>query len=401
MAMDAQDTRPVRKRLMVYISGFDPRGASFYYPLFAKETAKFAEKTGASVEVSPRSRWKKHWLEWTTRTGTPALAEEVRTLYLVWDDIIRAHWRRTRHGLFKSALRTYTSYVTTGLFRRAWRINKMVFIALLYPVAGFILIHAAWIAVLALAGWFIAHWAGLADPMPLCAGLLGAALGPLAGHRFTRYANGSWLIQTYCFCHDFARAPIPELEQRLDQQAADLADLIRTEKPDEVLICCHSVGTIISIPFLNKFMNLGPWEDRTSLMSLGQIIQLATFMQPQDGRLVTMLHDLATSGNLDWVDFTMPSDGACFALHDPLQSSLDTKVAYPGGKAPKILSARFMEGFSPEEYAKVRRDKYRYHFQYLMTPPGKADFDFPDVVLSRKRLWDRFDHRKTQARDKI
>ncbi|MES2995363.1 MAG: hypothetical protein V4733_00970 [Verrucomicrobiota bacterium] len=396
---EPQKQTSVGKRLLVQISGYDPRGVNFYYPLFSREAEKFGAKAGIDVRVGPRSRWRRHWREWTTATNSPDHAPHVRTLFLVWDDIVRAHWHRSRFALFRNAIGTYLSYLRTGLVSRAWRINRTPLIALLFPAVGFFFIHLLFIGGFGGLGFVVAAHSGVDSWLSWPAALAGALLGAFLAHKITPFLGGTWLIQTYCFCHRLALDPIPELETRLEEQVNDLLDLLHEDPPDELLISSHSVGTIIAILFLQKFLERGSWNGRISLLTLGQTIPLATFVQPQAGWLISRLQTVATHENVDWVDFTMPSDGACFALHDPLRASVDNPVHYPNPDSPKILSARFMEGFSPDRYKALRRDKYQFHFQYLRTPDKPADFDYPDVVLGNKRLPARFHHRQNQARD--
>jgi hypothetical protein len=65
---------------------------------------------------------------------------------------------------------------------------------------------------------------------------------------------------------------------------------------------------------------------------------------------------------LDWVDFSAPSDGCCFALVDPLEAS-GLEVANRQLDRPKLLSPKFQHMFEVAEYASMRRNRFRTHFQ--------------------------------------
>ena len=66
--------RTVRRRHVFYLSGFDPKGASYYHALYRAEAAQQAEVNGHTIEVSPRHRSidRPHSNEWLiTNQGSP------------------------------------------------------------------------------------------------------------------------------------------------------------------------------------------------------------------------------------------------------------------------------------------------------------------------------------------
>jgi hypothetical protein len=94
---------------------------------------------------------------------------------------------------------------------------------------------------------------------------------------------------------------------------------------------------------------------------------------------------------LCWLDVTAPSDGCCFALIDPTEVCLDglaAELRMPGG--PKRLSPRFVQLFSSERYANVRADKYRCHFQYLMSSELRGVYDYFAITAGPLSLEVRF-----------
>jgi hypothetical protein len=61
-----------------------------------------------------------------------------------------------------------------------------------------------------------------------------------------------------------------------------------------------------------------------------------------------------------------------------------------GGASPKRLSPRFAEQFTPETYRKLRRDKYRCHFQYLMAFEKPGGYDYFAISAGPMSLRARF-----------
>ena len=46
----------VRRRHVFFLSGFDPKGASYYHGLYGKEAVRQGAITGVTYEVGPRER---------------------------------------------------------------------------------------------------------------------------------------------------------------------------------------------------------------------------------------------------------------------------------------------------------------------------------------------------------
>jgi hypothetical protein len=390
----------VATRCVVQICGFDPRGASFYHGMFSREAAKHSEKRGINLDVGRRRRLGNRWHEWTAKTGHAGHAESVTFLFLGWDDIIRRHWTKSRPAMFRKACATYFTFLKTGGLFRCFRLTWYPMFALLYPALGFVALYLILMLALGAAFAGLAVFSGLTDMNPLLAGTLGALAGAGAAHLISPRLKGAWLLRIYCFCHLLAERPMPELEERLDAQVADLLEHLEKERPDELLVAAHSVGSIIAVPFLDRLLRSGKWQGRVSLLTLGECIPLTSFLQPQADSFNAILKRVALDPRLDWIDFSMPSDGACFALLDPVRATFRETIDYPQADLPKFLSPRFMEGYSKERFDELKRNRYLYHFAYLMSPDLPAAFDFPAIALGDKRLAERYRDRKNQARNR-
>ena len=90
---------------------------------------------------------------------------------------------------------------------------------------------------------------------------------------------------------------------------------------------------------------------------------------------------------LDWVDFTAPADGCCFALTDPLAAAGITSTR---PNHPKLLSPRFAALFTPSTYRKIRSDRFHLHFQYLMAGELPGDYDYTAITSGPLSLGARF-----------
>src|SRR5688572_21609945 len=85
---------PVRRRRVLYISGFDPRGPAFYHRFLRDEAARHAAMSGEPINIGPRRTVSPLLQAWTVASG--AGPDHVETVYefLRWDDIVRQHWPR-------------------------------------------------------------------------------------------------------------------------------------------------------------------------------------------------------------------------------------------------------------------------------------------------------------------
>lgn len=392
----SSDTRESYKRTVVLIPGFDPRGASHYHKMLGKQFEAYGKREGSEIDISPRKRWRQHWHRWAVTTKI------CRTSFFCaeWDDLVRKGWHRSRLHLFIDSCRTYMRYLSSFYLLRCSISTSYSQIAFYYPLVSFLLLYALLMSGMGIAGWHVAKFCGMSS--------LGAAFFVLAGmlaaiplaHACSPLLKGGWLLRIFCFTKKIGCEGMPEWEERAPVLANELAQQINENPPDELLIVGHSVGATMAIVFLEELLKIGAYNGKVSYLGMGQCVQLVSFLQDDEGKFNISLRRVAESPRVEWVDFTMPSDGACIALQDPVRASLRNPPKYPQPDLPKFLSPRFMEGHSKESFKKIRRDRFEYHFQYYRTPEKTADFEFAAIVLGNQTLAERFAHRQNQARNR-
>lgn len=390
------DNPLIYKRTVVLLPGFDPRGASHYRKMLSQQFEKFAARTNSKVEITPRKRWKNHWHRWNITTDK----SEVNFLYCEWDDIVRKYWHRSRIELFLDSCRTYATYLSSLRFIKGCSSTSYSQIGFYYPLVSFLLLYLSLIAAAGTATWFLADFYKLPAVASYGCVALAIALAMLLAHQISPRLNGSWILRIFCFTKKYATDGIGDWEKRVPVLAADLAEEIKNDPPDELLVVGHSVGAIKAIPLLEELLYETHYTGRVSYMAIGQCMQLVTYLEKNDGKFNRSLRRVAEHPRLDWVDFTMPSDGACIALQDPVRASLSPVPTYPNPDSPKFLSPRFMEGYTKECYKELKRDHFEYHFQYYMTPDMPAEFEFAAIVLEETPLAARFSTRENQARNR-
>jgi pimeloyl-ACP methyl ester carboxylesterase len=207
----------------------------------------------------------------------------------------------------------------------------------------------------------------------------------------TRYSM-YWMVRSYHFTALQAQGRTPDLEQRLNEQAVRLADRLLADTDDEVLVVGHSSGAIMAAIVVARALALRPdllgGGRRISLLTLGQWLPLLGLL-PMANAFRAELAVLAAEPSLDWVDFSAPPDGCCFALCDPLQAC---GVATDKDRCMrfKLLNPRFADMFDSAAYRALKKDRFELHFQYLKVSPRPVDYNYFDITAGPLRLWDRF-----------
>ncbi|MFZ5548835.1 MAG: hypothetical protein ACOZJX_09080 [Pseudomonadota bacterium] len=383
----------VRRRHVLYLSGFDPQGPAHYHALYAEQAALQARVNGVRIEVGPRLRvganaaWDVTWQPGDDKE----VVVETRYEFLRWDDIVRQHWPRGQARLLALTLATTGRLVRNGSLWRMLQTSWPAFTALAAP-AGLIL--GALLSALAVGA--LGLWLASASSPILALGLSIAMLGGLGAlaKRAQAKVQMAWLMRSAAVIQQQAKGHLPALEQRLDAFAAHLVAQASSDAVDEVLVVGHSSGAMLAVSVVARALAQSPTllqqHAAVSLLTLGQCIPVLSY-QPEAKSFRGELARLRAARDLVWIDMTAPSDGCCFALTDPTEVCLDGVAATaraPGG--PKRLSPRFAQGFSPEHYRSIRRDKYRCHFQYLMATEVPASYDYFSVTAGPTHLAARF-----------
>ena len=202
----------------------------------------------------------------------------------------------------------------------------------------------------------------------------------------------AWLMRSYAFTTRQAEGKVPALDARLDQHAQTLCARVASSVDDEVLVVAHSSGAIMAAAVVARVSRLdaelGQRGPRISMMTLGQWLPLLGTLPPAVSFRKELM-ELARMPGLDWIDFSAPSDGCCFALVDPLDAC-GAEVQERMSDRPKLLSPKFQHMFDAPAYRSMRRDRFRTHFQYLMAAQKPVKYDYFAITAGDLTLAERF-----------
>ena len=391
--------RGVRSRHVFFLSGFDPKGAAYYYALFQALVVEQSSVNKMSVSVGARQRNTAGNSTWQIEANSPG-GTSCKTTYEFcrWDDIVRSNWPRNVWRLLIDMGVAYARMLRSGKIGTVWRLSRKTLVGLIYPL---MVLGGGLLMGIALSAVAVAALQAL-GAAPLTAGaaaLVVLALAVWCILRLEKRLNTSWLVRIFSFSGKHAHGQLPELEHRLDIMAREIAEKIRARDVDEILIVGFSVGSILAVSSLaraleasnppgNNAENFYPAEAKISLLTLGHCIPMLGLL-PQAKAFRTELRALAQTSRLYWLDFSSPTDWGSFALVNPVDACCGPLKADTQHN-PTMRSPRFHKLFTPPTYARIKHDKRRMHMQYLMAGEVCANYDYLAITSGALTLQQRY-----------
>ena len=348
----------VRRRLIIYVQGYDPRGLPEYFRMFRREYRRSCELyhlTGkiGSAEVARDA----HYATWDVTTKGKDWTVDTRYRFLRWEDIVRKDFVRPAWWkiitMFYAMAGTIFSGTYARLFKASWRFALFVIYPLLLMI-GWILLGAA-IGVLCLK-----LVATLGAP-PLIAGMVGIVTGVGA------FASMLWLTEpkTYLLymCDDifatyqFAHGRRPDWDERMDTFAGYVVDAVRDSDADEVIVVGHSSGSFLAVEVLDRALardpTLGRHGPRLRLLTIGANLPSIGFHRTAR-EFRDRIKRLALAPDLDWVDYQSRHDIMNFWPFDPVAGHgivIGPRPAGPAGGADQLPQPVDTGGLQPAPVA--------------------------------------------------
>lgn len=388
--MDHSFDRPVRRRRVFYIPGFDPYPPRRYREFYRKEGADQARYSGYRIKlrgVGPAA--------WEVDAMVEDQDVSARVDVLVWSDIVNASMDQGIFATYLQMCRTAWIYIGSGALFRLMRLRRGPVIAALYPVA-FLLLQLILAAVLVGLIGFIGNellpqrisWVGYVF------GVIAGVMLLRAGRRLDNRILAYYLMHDYAFSAELHGAYPPALESRLRQFEDQIAEAMADHATDEVLIVGHSSGAYLGVSVLADMLRdgrLAESQAAVGFLSLGQVVPMVSFL-PKADRLRRDLHDLSQTDTLAWVDITALGDGCAFALCDPV--AVSGVAPTEGQRWPLVISAAFSRTLGADQWKRLRRAWFRLHFQYLYALPHAEDYDYFRVTAGPLTLGARYAERQ-------
>ena len=366
-----------------FVSGFDPRGSSFYYRLFVEQLKAYAVRTGRPLKVGRRRGQSDPLLSsWHVEEGATNLLEVV---FLHWDDIVRDYWPRSPLVIAWQGLRFSFWYLLRGGLIRIARMCPSVALCGFYPLLFFGFFGLVLLVVWLLLRTWLAAIVGGVGAVGL-ASLVVLALVP-AFWRLADQQGVVWLFRSILFTHQLGQARDGALRPRLIELAQRIVAIERAAPAQRVQLVGHSSGSFV-MAMLAAELRRQPTFDaelqsRLSLLSLGQnLANLAVH------KGAVAFHDdlrtLAAVPRLPWRDITSSDDYLCFASVDPYRSC---HIAIEPPAYPQLELIDLAQRLDLTSWWALITNQFPLHFEYLHTaaPEHQGGFDYFEELLPESR----------------
>jgi len=397
----------VRRRHVIYVGGYDPRGAQAYHQMFERscdrfgkawfDQAWFDEVWPVSLALHPLDIDSEDLAHWSLRMQSANWQVATRYDFLRLERHIRADMGGSLAAQILRALGWIIDDLATGtqwrIFRASWRFGIH-----LLSIQLLLLIWLALAAATGLAAWRIAV-ASLAQPMEfgVAAAMLAApaallALRPLANRWFVGQITNCWVT-----LRRFGRGRPTWLDQAIETGARHLVAVAQANNADELVVVGHSTGSVIATAIVARALaldpDLGRREPRLVLLTLGSVMP-AVALHPAATRMRDIIRRLASEPPLAWIECQSRKDVMNFDGFDPVEG---TGVHVEDRRNPLIWPVRFKDMVSPDYYRQLRWNFFRMHFQYIMAGDRPTAHDYILLVGGPMALADWARHHEDLA----
>ncbi|SED91512.1 hypothetical protein [Bradyrhizobium erythrophlei] len=384
----------IKKRLIVHVQGYDPRGLAQHYRRYRSELKKFAALYGVKTKITrPVADHSNSSISsWTTDTEASDGSWQTHTHYdfLRWEDLIKRNmeWPAWRTVINANAI--YCRQLLDGTLLKFLKASWRFFAFYSYAQLVF-----AIEAVLSLIGAFLVerglHFVGLplfvSIPVAIAVfvGLLGALLKLLDGRTYTLY-----LMSDQIFTWNYAHRRHPEWDERIEQFAGHLVEVTKKSDADELIIVGHSSGSFLGLEILSRALEIDPElghrGPKAMLLTIGANLPIVGFL-PASRAFRERLQKLAVEPSIDWVDCQSVTDVMNFYPFEPV-----TGHGIHVGKAqrnPRIMDVQFRDIIDPKNWSTFRRHPFRGHAQFFMANEQPNAYDFFMMMCGPVSLGDR------------
>lgn len=359
-------SKPVTKRRVFYVPGYDPMPPRKYRELYRAEGKKQAEISGYSLNIEGGKKRDEKY-HWTVHTSIDGHETASRIDMLLWNDIVSKSMNKTIPQTYWLLLRTLWLYLSSGAMLALFKVRWAPMLAALYPAV----ILFGQVTFAFFMGILLAKTLG-----GIIGGILGIALFAVFLVLFRRLDRRFF---AYYLLHDFSfwaqsKGKVPAVLQNRIEEFADRISAALDSDADEVLIIGHSSGAHLAVVLVAKVLRERSQAHKLSLLTLGQSVPVVSFL-PEASDIRRDLRQVSMRPDLMWLDVSAPGDGACFALSDPVAV---TGIAPPDGMqfGPKVISAAYTHTMSEEWLKRTRFRFFSRHIQYLKAFDMPLEYDY-------------------------
>jgi pimeloyl-ACP methyl ester carboxylesterase len=371
----------VRRRHVIYVAGYEPRGARGYYRLLERECDRFQRVWPVSLTVKPVDLDSQDCARWLV--AARASNWQVFTTYdfLRFDNFIQSDLTQPLIRHILRSLGWVIGDLVSGaqfrIFRASWRFG----LHLLFVQS----VLLAWLALAAAIGLrvgsVVTGHLDLPTPAGIVTALLATLLATLASllalQPVARRCGAIQIPSCWVILRRFACGRPTWLDQVVDIGAQRLIAAARANDADELVVVGHSAGCAIASAMIARALErdreLGHRGPRLVLLTLGSVMP-AVALHPAAQRMREITTRLAVEPALAWIDCAFRKDVMAFINFDPVEG-VGIRV---GGRRCNPLTWRvpFKDMLSPQNYRRLKWKFFRVHFQYIMASDQPCAYDY-------------------------
>jgi hypothetical protein len=207
--------------------------------------------------------------------------------------------------------------------------------------------------------------------------------------RFTfgRTVHIGYALDDWYFARDFIHRVRPQLENRLDVLAHELARLVRDSDADEIVIDGHSLGAPLSLVVLDRALQLDP-QLRTGARTLHVVSTgsslLKVALHPAAGWLREAVERVANTPAVYWVEYQALVDIINVYKVDPVVA-----LGLPPAGKPIVKIFRIRLMVEEHTYRRFHLNFLRIHRQAVMGNERRYFYDYYMLCCGPIALRDR------------
>lgn len=367
----------VRRRHVIYVGGYEPRGAAGYYRLLERECDRFRRVWPVSLSIKPIDLEAEDFARWLldvrgSNWRVSTTYDFLRLEKFIRSDLAEPVIRQIPHSL-GWVVGDLVSGALLRIFRASWRFGLHLLVVQL--VLLFWLALAA--AIGATAGYFAISHFGLSMPLGIVTSLAMALVSYLALQPIARRWGAIQIPSCWVTLRRFARGSATWLDQAIDIGAQRLIAVALANAADEIVVVGHSAGCVIASAVMARALErdpeLGRRGTRLVLLTLGSVVP-AVALHPAAQRMRDIVARLAVEPAAAWVDCQFRKDVMAFINFDTVEG-----VGVDAGarrRNPLTWRVPFKDMLSPEGYRRLRWKFFRVHFQYIMASERPCAYDY-------------------------
>jgi len=363
----------VRRRHVYHVAGYDPMDAGALYRRFTRQLEVFRRTWNVDASVSAQTGDKcRAW--WTVRSRGPNWEVEAVHEALLWDDIVRADFRRPLALRLLKAAFAYCDLIVTGTMFRYIVANQRYAIFFLFPIFSVVLF--------AVAGWIVARLTtGFLGLDGVAAAALGVPLGVAVFLLLLRWPGRRWrveqLLDDWICAHAYIHGERPDIDARLELFAEALLAQTRDAALDEIVIVGHSLGAMLVLDVIVRALardaNFGRRGPAVCVLTIGATIPKFA-LHPRARAIRRRIAEVAAEPSIAWTEYQSRADTISFYKFDPVslrriaEDRLDSK--------PVIRRVQIHDMLLPETFARCRTHVLRLHYRSVMANDRRAPYDY-------------------------